>query len=37
MSINPFTYGKPIDDPERFVGHHREVEQVYSRLLSAIE
>jgi AAA+ ATPase superfamily predicted ATPase len=37
MSINPFNYGKPIDDPERFVGHHREVEQVYSRLLSAFE
>jgi len=37
MSINPFNYGKPIDDPDRFVGHHREVEQVYSRLLSAFE
>jgi hypothetical protein len=37
MSINPFTYGKPIDDPERFIGHRREIEQVYSRLLSAFE
>jgi AAA+ ATPase superfamily predicted ATPase len=37
MSINPFTYGKPIDDPERFIGHQREVEQVYSRLRSAFE
>jgi hypothetical protein len=37
MSINPFNYGKPIDDPNRFVGHHREVEQVFSRLLSAFE
>jgi len=37
MSLNPFNYGKPIDDPDRFVGHHREVEQVFSRLLSAFE
>jgi hypothetical protein len=37
MSINPFTYGKPIDDPGRFIGHQREVEQVYSRLRSAFE
>ena len=37
MSINPFNYGKPIDDPDRFVGHHREAEQVFSRLLSAFE
>ena len=37
MSINPFTYGKPIDDPERFIGHQREVEQIYSRLRSAFE
>ncbi|MEW5958520.1 MAG: AAA-like domain-containing protein [Chloroflexota bacterium] len=37
MSINPFSYGKPIDDPERFIGHRREIEQVYSRLLSAFE
>lgn len=37
MSINPFSYGKPIDTPERFIGHRREIEQVYSRLLSAFE
>ena len=37
MSINPFSYGKPIDDPARFVGHRRELEQVYSRILSAFE
>ena len=37
MSINPFSYGKPIDDPARFIGHRREIEQVYSRLLSAFE
>jgi AAA+ ATPase superfamily predicted ATPase len=37
MSINPFSYGKPIDHPERFIGHDREAEQVYSRLRSAFE
>ncbi len=37
MSINPFSYGKPIDDPARFIGHRREIEQLYSRLLSAFE
>jgi hypothetical protein len=37
VSINPFSYGKPIDDPERFIGRRREIEQVYSRLLSAFE
>jgi hypothetical protein len=36
-SINPFSYGKPIDDPARFIGRRRELEQVYSRLLSAFE
>ncbi|MBI1879834.1 MAG: ATP-binding protein [Chloroflexi bacterium] len=36
-NINPFSYGKPIDDPARFVGRRREIEQVYSRLLSAFE
>lgn len=34
---NPFSYGKPIDEPARFIGRRREVEQVYSRLLSAFE
>lgn len=37
MSINPFSYGRPIDDPARFIGRRREIEQVYSRLLSACE
>jgi hypothetical protein len=37
MSINPFSYGKPIDNPARFIGRRREIEQVYSRLLSAFE
>ncbi|HXV97879.1 MAG TPA: hypothetical protein VEC93_05600, partial [Anaerolineae bacterium] len=36
-SINPFSYGKPIDEPARFIGRRREIEQVYSRLLSAFE
>lgn len=36
-NINPFSYGKPIDDPARFIGRRREIEQVYSRLLSAFE
>jgi hypothetical protein len=36
-SINPFSYGKPIDDPARFIGRSREIGQVYSRLLSAFE
>ena len=34
-SINPFSYGKPVEDPARFIGRRREIEQVYSRLLSA--
>ena len=29
---NPFNYGNPIDDPERFFGRRREVEQIFSRL-----
>ncbi len=36
-SINPFSYGKPIDDPARFIGRSREIGQIYSRLLSAFE
>jgi len=30
--VNPFTYGNPINDPERFYGRQREVGQVFSRL-----
>ena len=29
---DPFTYGNPISDPERFVGRRREVEQIFMRL-----
>lgn len=32
---NPFTYGNPISDPERFFGRRREIEQVFSRLTNA--
>jgi hypothetical protein len=32
MNVNPFTYGNPISDPQRFFGRQREIEQVYSRL-----
>ncbi|HET8630633.1 MAG TPA: CHAT domain-containing protein [Thermomicrobiales bacterium] len=31
-AANPFTYGRPIVDPARFVGRRREVAQVFSRL-----
>jgi hypothetical protein len=29
---NPFTYGNPISDPERFFGREREIEQLVARL-----
>lgn len=29
---NPFTFGNPITEPDRFFGRRREVEQVFSRL-----
>ena len=32
LKANPFTYGNPISDPERFIGRRREVDQVFSRL-----
>ena len=31
-AASPFNYGNPIDDPERFFGRRREVEQIFSRL-----
>jgi len=34
-STNPFTYGNPISDPDRFFGRRAEVEQIYTRLLNA--
>lgn len=35
LPANPFTYGRPISDPARFIGREREVAQVFSRLLNA--
>ena len=35
MLDNPFTYGNPISNPQRFIGRRREIEQAFSRLLSA--
>ncbi|MEJ2600586.1 MAG: AAA family ATPase [Anaerolineales bacterium] len=35
MNVNPFTYGNPISDPQRFFGREREVGQVFSRLRNA--
>jgi Cdc6-like AAA superfamily ATPase len=35
LKVNPFTYGNPISDPERFIGRQREVDQVFSRLRNA--
>lgn len=32
MRKNPFTFGNPITDAERFIGRARQIEQVYSRL-----
>jgi hypothetical protein len=32
MRSNPFTYGNPISDPQRFIGRAREVEQIFGRL-----
>ena len=35
MSANPFTFGNPIKDPERFIGRQTEIRQVTNRLLSS--
>ena len=35
MITNPFTYGKPIASPRRFIGRQREAQEVYSRLGNA--
>jgi len=32
VSVNPFSYGNPITDPQHFFGRKHEVDQVYSRL-----
>ena len=31
-ATNPFIYGNPLTDPQRFIGRRTEVEQIYSRL-----
>ncbi len=36
MNENPFTFGNPIRDPERFFGRQDELRQVASRLLSSV-
>jgi hypothetical protein len=35
MISNPFSYGNPIRDPDRFYGRRWEVQQIVSRLLSS--
>jgi len=35
MSANPFTFGNPIRDPERFIGREEEIRQITNRLLSS--
>jgi len=35
MIRNPFTFGNPIREPERFIGRDRAIQQIVSRLLSS--
>ncbi|MDO9546301.1 MAG: AAA-like domain-containing protein, partial [Pelolinea sp.] len=35
MSNNPFTFGNPIREPERFIGRKEDIRQVTNRLLSS--
>jgi len=35
MTTNPFTFGNPIRDPERFFGRKEEIRQIVNRLLSS--
>ncbi|MBI9045193.1 MAG: ATP-binding protein [Anaerolineaceae bacterium] len=35
MSTNPFTFGNPIRDPERFYGRKEDIRQIVNRLLSS--
>ena len=35
MTTNPFTFGKPINDPARFYGRKQEIRQIVNRLLSS--
>jgi len=35
MTQNPFTFGNPIREPERFIGRQEELRQVVNRLLSS--
>jgi hypothetical protein len=37
MKINPFTFGNPVSDPDRFYGRRDDIRQIVSRLLSAGE
>ncbi|MCK5645599.1 MAG: TIR domain-containing protein [Anaerolineales bacterium] len=35
MSANPFTFGNPIRDPQRFIGRKEDIRQIVNRLLSS--
>jgi hypothetical protein len=35
LMVNPFTFGNPIRDPDRFVGRTQEIRQIVGRLLSS--
>jgi len=35
MTSNPFTFGNPIRDPDRFIGREQEIRQITSRLKSS--
>ena len=35
LSSNPFTFGNPIRDPERFIGRKEDIRQITNRLLSS--
>jgi hypothetical protein len=35
MNMNPFTFGNPIKEPERFIGRKAETRQILNRLLSS--
>ncbi len=35
MNTNPFTFGNPIKDPQRFIGREADIRQVTNRLLSS--
>jgi len=35
MTANPFTFGNPVNDPDKFYGRKREIRQITDRLLSS--